>query len=772
MGQKLLRAKFDVARAFRALCSAAFMMAVMLLANPAQAQLRSLANPGFELNDPQGPGAPNFEIVTNGSVVGWDSTTGEIELWDTNFNGVPAYSGNVFAEMNANVNGTLFQNICLVNGEPLGWTFAHRARPGGAAIQIANFEVANSGGTLIQSLATQNSSTANQIWNVNSGSVTYTGPSGFQRVQFSTPNTGSFGNFLDGIQLTLRPFIQLSTASSTGLESAASANIPTLRISGTVTSAINVSVTVTGGTATLGTDYTTPSGGSSFTVTVPAGIYYDAAIPLGINITNDNVLESSETIALSLSAGTGYTVGHTTTCGSAAQTTSTYTITDDDSRVTLRKQWSNAVVGDDANVTISRAATVIDTLASDAGTTNELDTDATPTVAVIGETLTLAEALVGGNVGAYTGTVACTGAADTNLANGLTIATGETNIVCTYTNVRNGQQLTLSKAWGANSFAGHIASATTTGGINAASFTATAPTNSSGTPVTVYFGEVITLPAETYSGGALSGYYTSTLTCTGGSPLASGAVGRTLTVTSSATATVCTYTNTRRTATLTLRKTWINGTLNNAVNVSTAGLTTNTSLASVANTANETDTGAALTTYLGDTGTISESYTTGLSSDYNAALGCTGNANALVANSLTFSATDTAVTCTYTNTRTTQIVVSKTSSTTADGVSGSNPKSIPGATVRYCILATNTGTATAGNMTATDVLPADLTYVTGSMRTGSTCAGASAVEDDDNSGADETDPFGMSFTGTTVTGSAVTLAPAASIAMVFNATVN
>ena len=751
---------------------AAFALFFLLLTGPAHAQLRSLANPGFELNDPQGPGAPNFEIITNGSVVGWDSTTGEIELWDTTFNGVPSFSGNVHAEMNANVNGTLYQNICLINGEPLGWTFAHRARAGGAATQIANFEVANSGGTLIQALATQNSTTANQVWNVNTGSTTYTGPSGFQRVQFSTPNTGSFGNFLDGIQLTLRPFIQLSAASGTGLESVASANIPTLRISGTATSAISVTVTVTGGTATLGSDYTTPGGGSSFIVTVPAGTYFDSAIPLGINITNDNLVESGETIALSLSAGTGYTVGHTTTCGSAAQTTSTYTITDDDSRVTLRKQWTNAAIGDDANVTISRSATVIDTLASDAGTANELDTDATPTPAIIGETLTLAETLVGGNVGTYTGTVACTGAADTNLTNGLTIATGETNIICTYTNARGGQQLTLAKAWGANSGAGHTASATTTGGINAATFSATAPTNSSGTAVTVYSGEVITLPAETYAGGALAGYYTATLACTGGSPLASGAVGRTVTITTSATATVCTYTNTRRTATLTLRKTWVNATVNHAVNVSTTGLTTNTSLASVANTANETDSSAALTVYLGDTGTISESFTTGVASDYNSALGCTGNGNALVGNSLTLSATDTAVTCTFTNTRTTQIVVSKTSSTTADGVSGGNPKSIPGATVRYCILATNSGTATASNVSAMDTLPANVTFVSGSMRSGTTCAGAATVEDDNNTGADESDPFGISITGTTITGVAATLAAGTSFAMVFNVFVN
>ena len=86
---------------------------------------------------------------------------------------------------------SFYQNICLINGEPISWTFAHRARAGGAATQTAVFRVANSAGTVIQTLATQNSTTANQVWNVNTGTATYTGASGMQRVQFTTTNTGT-----------------------------------------------------------------------------------------------------------------------------------------------------------------------------------------------------------------------------------------------------------------------------------------------------------------------------------------------------------------------------------------------------------------------------------------------------------------------------------------------------------------------------------------------------------------------------------------------------
>lgn len=531
--------------------------AMMCSVVPAHAQLRSLQNSSFELNNPQGPGAPNFEIITNGSVVGWDSTTGEIELWDSNFNGVPAHEGNVFAEMNANVNGTLYQNICLINGEPIGWTFAHRARTGGAATQTARFQVANSGGTVLQTLAVQASTTANQVWTVNNGNTIYAGASGLQRVQFNTLDAGSFGNFLDGIQMILRPFLQLSVATGTGVESIPSANIPVIRITGLVITSFTANITVTGGTAVRGTDYTTPGGAANFTVTIPAGAYNNSAIPLGITIIDDNAVEASETIALSLVAGANYTVGHTVTCGSAAQTTTSYTITDDDSRVTLRKQWTDAIVGDDATLTLSRSAVVIDTLASDAGTAGELDTDASSTPAVIGETLTLAETLAGGNAGVYSAALTCSGAADSNLADGLTIAAGETNIICTYTNSRN-----------------------------------------------------------------------------------------------------------------------------------------------------------------------------------------------------------------------TRLAVTKISSIAADGISVTNPKAIPSSIVRYCITVTNTGPGTSTSVVATDSLPSFVTYVSGSMRSGATCAAAATVEDDNAAGADESDPVGVSVTGSTITGVTASLAANATFAMAFNASVN
>lgn len=127
----------------------------------------------------------------------------------------------------------------------------------------------------------------------------------------------------------------------------------------------------------------------------------------------------------------------------------------------------------------------------------------------------------------------------------------------------------------------------------------------------------------------------------------------------------------------------------------------------------------------------------------------------------------------------TSVTVTKSSSIISDPVSGANPKAIPGAVVRYCILVTGNGRATTPNTTVnpsaiapTDNIPATETYVAGSMFSGTSCATATTAEDDDNAGADESDPFGMAITGSTITGSAASLVPGATFAMVFRTTIN
>lgn len=308
------------------------LLPVILLASPAQAQIqRTMVNEGFESNNPGGPGTATYQILSNGLVAGWDSTSGDIELWDSGFLNVSAYEGVVFAELNAYSPGALFQNICMVNGEVIRWRFAHRARSGGLATQTVNFQIANSTGTLIQNLQTS-AVTSTTSWTLRSNTtgVAYTGATGVQRVQFLTPDAGSTGNFVDDIRITLSPYIEMVPPATSSREGAASPTLPSLLINGTFSATTNVLVNVTGGTATLGTDYTTPNGTNSFTVAVPAGTYNGVSVPLGVIINQDNIVDAGETIQFSIgSSPSNYTLASTSSCGAAANVTSIHTIFDD-----------------------------------------------------------------------------------------------------------------------------------------------------------------------------------------------------------------------------------------------------------------------------------------------------------------------------------------------------------------------------------------------------------------------------------------------------------
>ena len=119
------------------------------------------------------------------------------------------------------------------------------------------------------------------------------------------------------------------------------------------------------------------------------------------------------------------------------------------------------------------------------------------------------------------------------------------------------------------------------------------------------------------------------------------------------------------------------------------------------------------------------------------------------------------------------ITVTKVSSVLSDPVNGStNPKAIPGAVMEYCILISNTGTATLSNIVASDPLPVKFTYAAGTMTSGASCAAATTAEDDDNIGPDESDPYGASISGTTIAATATSIAASSGFALKFRGTVN
>ena len=302
------------------------------------------------------------------AVIPSGSVSGMIELWSTGFNGVLSRDGNQFAELNAYESAALYQNLCINNGESISWGLSHRGRNGSdtmvfvlgdtpASLQPANIAATAGVGGILR--ATTNTAGAGTIVSCQNGSsvssttactvattntwadykgvFTWNGTSGVKSVGFGAISAAggiSSGNFLDAITLTLKPYLEFNTPPASGLESVANPTTLGIKVAGNIPTSFTVPITVTGGTATLGTDFTTPTGTATFNVTIPAGNYTTATtIPLGIGIINDGIAETNETITFSMApsaAASPYVTASTNTCGGAVALTSIYTIIDDD----------------------------------------------------------------------------------------------------------------------------------------------------------------------------------------------------------------------------------------------------------------------------------------------------------------------------------------------------------------------------------------------------------------------------------------------------------
>ncbi|MFN3619407.1 hypothetical protein [Sphingorhabdus sp.] len=122
--------------------------------------------------------------------------------------------------------------------------------------------------------------------------------------------------------------------------------------------------------------------------------------------------------------------------------------------------------------------------------------------------------------------------------------------------------------------------------------------------------------------------------------------------------------------------------------------------------------------------------------------------------------------------------VFKSSRIISDGVSTSNFKSIPGAVVEYCISVANAaGGATATNISISDLVPTNTTYVAASIRINGTvtspgasqsCSGGTAATD--SSGDADGGSFGSP--ANTVAGSLTNISGGTSSALIFQATIN
>ncbi|MCT4671979.1 MAG: hypothetical protein N4A37_01835 [Prolixibacteraceae bacterium] len=148
-------------------------------------------------------------IRENVSRYSWQTTASDnmIEVWDSGFQGVRAYDGETFVELNANQSSRLFQIFDVRAGEVLTWKVAHRGRSGVDKMNIYIYPETNASrptqGNLPSSAIQRSVSTGKSDWVLYEG--TYQVPPGITHIQlgFESISTASHnntvGNFIDGV---------------------------------------------------------------------------------------------------------------------------------------------------------------------------------------------------------------------------------------------------------------------------------------------------------------------------------------------------------------------------------------------------------------------------------------------------------------------------------------------------------------------------------------------------------------------------------------------
>lgn len=292
-----------------------------------------------------------------------------------------AADGRNFVELNSHTSARLYQNVCLIPGERIDFSFSHLGRRSPTIADVARMQIGGtaalgSGQTVI-TVADSNDGTgaenrivgtglstdavrtqgplagpagSNRFWGNYRGSfLVPAGLSGLQQIAFeavsASNNSTDQGNFLDNIAITMRPAIEFSSPTYTYsvIEGAATAPSIQFRVAGVVAAGgVPVAVTVTPGSATLGTDYTINGGSAAtFTFIVPAGDYgagtlLSTGIP--VSVINDVLLESAENFTVSIAENPNlYTVMSTTICGANGVASAVYTIQDNDGTITVTK---------------------------------------------------------------------------------------------------------------------------------------------------------------------------------------------------------------------------------------------------------------------------------------------------------------------------------------------------------------------------------------------------------------------------------------------------
>lgn len=153
------------------------------------------------------PGSADYLLIDAGSVPGWSTTASDnmMEIWSDGFQGVTAYEGSQFVELNANLVSTLYQDTSLIpTGATIGYQFAHRGRDGADVMKMSATDLGVDGlfGTGDDTvLFTNTYSDSNDAWGFYSGTIPTTALGNNVRFSFESISSAggqvSYGNFID-----------------------------------------------------------------------------------------------------------------------------------------------------------------------------------------------------------------------------------------------------------------------------------------------------------------------------------------------------------------------------------------------------------------------------------------------------------------------------------------------------------------------------------------------------------------------------------------------
>jgi hypothetical protein len=364
--------------------------------------------------------------------------------------------------------------------------------------------------------------------------------------------------------------------------------------------------------------------------------------------------------------------------------------------VTVTKSWVTAVTGDTAalSITGSGASSIVPGSSTAPSTT----TNATAVVTQ-GSTVNVAEVLGAGNLGSYTSGLACVSNGQPVTVVGGSFTMPAHSVVCTFTNTGATAGITLTKAW-SNAVIGDtttlaISGAQVSGAVGGNS---TAPSTTTPATATAVSGSTVTL-AETL-GASNGGVYTASLACvSNGNPVPV----TNNTIVAPTTPTTCTFTNTGAAGGVSLTKVWVNAVIGDTATMSISG-TQVSNIVAGNSTAPNTTSPATASAVAGSTVNIAEALGGANHGAYTTTVACTTNAGATIVpvTSGSFTMPATPVSCTFTNTGTTNTVTLTKSWVTAV-IGDTATLTISGAQLSGVVGGNSTAPATTNNASATAV---------------------------------------------------------------------